>query len=236
MKKLIMTLIILSFVGVCIAASVQDAIRAVIARKNTITGSVYLTDDFYDNSFDTAKWTEGTNPVSLVEEQNNRLEIISDGARVALIRSDVLRSMQNTKVIIKVTQLSTDWGLRILPTSAISGEYGTSGEPNMYKFDMVASYILSPNVIDGGSAAEVGGNSAGLTAPVWMRIRADDTTIYFDYAEQSAQPSEGQWTNISSETWDMGTGITQDNYVYLEAYNTPGYGEVHIEYFSWESL
>jgi hypothetical protein len=34
-------------------------------------------------------------------------------------------------------------------------------------------------------------------------------------------PEDADWVTCSAEEWDMGTGITQANYVYLTSYNTP---------------
>ena len=68
-------------------------------------GEVYLTDTFDDDSLDTSKWTESIYAGSLVAEQNNRLELISNSNDVGSLRSDVIRSPQNTQVIIKATQI-----------------------------------------------------------------------------------------------------------------------------------
>jgi len=72
MKKLIMTLIILSFVGVCIAASIQDKHKAVIARRNVGGGAeafYELSDDFADGTpwtkdSDSGTWTHTNGTVS----------------------------------------------------------------------------------------------------------------------------------------------------------------------------
>ena len=61
-----------------------------------------LFDKFNDNSLDTNKWVESTNAGSLVAEQNDRLEIISNSAISGFLRSKEAFAPQNTQAIIRV--------------------------------------------------------------------------------------------------------------------------------------
>ena len=190
-----------------------------------------ILDNFDDNSLDLTKWVESTNAGSLVTEQNNRLEIASNANISGFVRSLESYSIQNKQIIIQVLQHCTDGGFKLCPTIVVDHQWDVYSESNWYNFQLIANGVLSPNVKDAGATAQVGGDSGSLTPPYWMRMRIDDTTIYFDYAEQTNKPKENEWTNISSEVWDMGTGITQEQYVYLTGYNTPTTGEPWFDNF-----
>ena len=192
-------------------------------------------DDFDDNDLNIDKWIESTNVGSLVAEQNDRLELISDASVSGFIRSVNSYDLRNKQLILKVNQASTDAGIKFCPTIVIDHIWDVYSESNWYNYQLLSG-ILSPNKkYDGGSITQVGGDSPGLTPPYWIRIRISNTTIYFDYAEQVNKPTENEWTNISSETWEMGTGIDQKQYIYFSSYNTPTTGESHLNYFSLEN-
>lgn len=197
--------------------------------------AIILEDTFKDNSLDTSKWTESANAGSLVAEQNNQLELISNSNISAFIRSNIAVSPKNTQLILKVTQHCTDAGFKLCPTVVENHQWDVYSELNWYSLQCVGSTKLSPNVKDGGSSAQVGGDSPTLSTPYWIRMRIDNTTIYFDYSKKTTKPNrDNDWINISSELWDMGTGIDQAQYCYITAYNTPSTGEPHVSDFSWE--
>ena len=231
MKKLIIIIFLLLLTG---CSQQVDSGKSVYSENiDIIFGSTTFSDDFNDNILDTEKWTESTNAGSLVVEQNNQLEVISSASVSGFVKSVSSSSPQNTQLIVKVTQTSTDAGFKLCPTDPAGHQWDVYSETNWYNFQLISGGVLSPNVKDAGTTTQVGGDSPSLTAPYWMRIRIDATTIYFDYAEQSTKPIESEWTNISSEVWDMGTGITQEQYVYLTGYNTPTTGEPNYDDFSW---
>lgn len=193
-----------------------------------------INDNFDDNSLDTSIWAESTYVGSYAAEQNQRWEISSGSSVCGYFKTISSYVLKNTTIVYKVVQHSTNAKIYICPTNVAGEIYGVWNESNWYGYFLSANH-LSPQVKDAGASAEVGGDSPDLTAPYWMRIRVDDTTIYFDYADQDGTPSEGDWHNISSEVWDMGTGIEQAQYLYLDVYDSPGTGVWFIDNFSFVS-
>jgi len=193
-----------------------------------------LFDDFNDNSLDSLKWIESSNVGSLVAEQNQRLEMISDVNISGFVRSTNKFIPKNTQLIIKVIQHCNDGGLKLCPTVVVSHEWDVYSENDWYNFQLISGGILSPNKkVSGGAVTQVGGDSPALTPPYWMRIRIDENYIYFDYAEQDSKPIESEWINISSESWSLGSSISTEHYCYLTAYNTPTTNELRYDNFYW---
>lgn len=191
-----------------------------------------LHDDFDDNSLDSTKWVESTNAGSLVVEQNGQLECASTAGVSGFVRSYSAHIPENREFIVRVDNHCVDGGFKLCPTIVASDQWDVYSEANWYNYQLIGGNIVSPSKKVAGASSQVGGDSPALTTPYWLRIRVTGTTIYFDYVNnQSAAPSDGQWVNISSEAWSIGTGITQANYIYLTGYNTPTTGEPH-----WDNM
>lgn len=196
--------------------------------------TIPYSDDFDDNTLDTNKWTESTNAGSLVEESDGRIKMISNSSISAYVRSSSAFSPQNTILKAKVLNHSTDGGFKLCPTDPSGHQWDVYSESNWYNFQLVSGPKLSVVRKAAGSVSTRATMASNLSGPpYWMRIRIDETTVYFDYADQSAEPAEGEWTTLHSETWGIGTGITQENYTYFTSYNTPTTGAAHFDDFSW---
>jgi hypothetical protein len=190
---------------------------------------MFFADDFNDNSLDALKWVESTNAGSLVVEQNQRLEVVSNSSTSGYVRSLNAYVPKNSQIIIKVLQHCTDGGFKLCPTDANNHQWDVYLQPSWYNFQLIAGGVVSP----AKNSGQIGGDSPALTAPYWLRMRINDTTIYFDYCQKDEKPTESEWINISSEAWSIGTGINQANYVYLTGYNTPSTGQPWFDSFSW---
>ena len=198
--------------------------------------AIILADDFTDNSFDTSKWTESTNSNSLVVEQNSRLELASNSNYSGWIRSNSAYPIQNTQIILKCEQHSTDYSLIICPTlPAADSQYDVYAQSNWYNIHGEASLGVQLIRKNAGSINDVG-SSTTASVPYWVRIRIADNTIYFDIANQDAEPAEEDWSNIASESWGIGSLIEADYYIFLTAYNTPSTAIAYVKYFDWESV
>ena len=89
MKKLIIILIALSFVGVCLAASIQDMHKAVIARRNVVPAGFCVggafSDNFDDNDYG-SDW-DTTEVNGTCTNQNGRSEhVVTDASGAAKIQ------------------------------------------------------------------------------------------------------------------------------------------------------
>ncbi len=193
-------------------------------------------DNFNDNDINLTQWTKSSNVGSTVLEQNQRIELSSSASVSAYFRSRAAYSPQTTTLILQVTQHCEDGGFKLCPTDPAGHEWDIYLENNWYNLQMIAGNILSPcKRVNGVGPTQIGGDSPGLTAPFWMRIRIDDTSIYFDYVDnQATEPTDGQWINISSEVWSLGSAITDTHYAYVTAYNTPTTGALYTDNFSWK--
>lgn len=182
-------------------------------------------------------WVESTNAGSNAQElSNDTLNLNSSASISAFVRSYYSRIPKNTQLIIFVQQHCTDAGFKLCPTIVASHQWDVYSEADWYNFQMIAGNILSPSKKKaGGAITQVGGDSPALTPPYWIRIAIDNTTIYFDYADQTNQPSNSEWIPISNEAYDIGTGINQAVYSYSTAYNTPTTGNSTLMNFSWTS-
>jgi len=191
-------------------------------------------DDFDDNNLNGTLWVESTNVGSLVVEQNQQLEVISSASVSGFVRSYGSFIPQNTQLIVRVTQHCTDGGFKLCPTVVVDHEWDVYSESNWYNYQLISGAISPSKKVNDGSATQIGGD-ASVSAPYWMRMKITEDTIYFDYSTQTAKPTESEWTNLSSETWGLGSDIDTAHYVYLTGYNTPTTGEPNYDSFYWEN-
>ena len=191
--------------------------------------NIELEDNFNDNSLNTTILVESTNGGSLVTEVTGILNVTSTAGVSGYVRSVDTFIPQNKDFVVKVTKHCTNAGFKLCPTDAVNHQWDVYLQSNWYNFQLDASDTISPNVKDGGSSAQVGGN-CDVKVPYWLRMHVTDTTIYFQYVNDTeTKPTEGDWVTCSSETWDMGTGITQPQYVYMTAYDTPSSGMAYYD-------
>lgn len=197
----------------------------------SVEASLPLEDDFDDNSFDTTKWVESTNGWSSVLEQNNRIEIHGAGANHGWFRSLNKFAPSGTKLRIKVTQHQQYNNMLICPTlpAADAGD-GCNSEANWYTINGNNNNTVRACKNNAGSFSWIGNQTPALTPPFWIRMRPG-ATIYFDYADQDAEPAEGDWVNFASEVWGLGSLVSSEYYVFCQQY---GANVTHLNYFKWE--
>jgi hypothetical protein len=140
--------------------------------------------------------------------------------------------MRNKQMIVKVLQHCNDGGFKLCPTDAENHQWDIYNQSNWYNFQLIAGPKLQVVRKKDGATTTLATTASNLSdLPYWMRVRVDSSKIYFDYAVQTGTPVEGDWTNLTSENWNIGTGIDQTQYIYLTSYNTPTTGSSYWNYF-----
>lgn len=191
-----------------------------------------MKDDFNDNSLDTNKWVESSASESLVEESDQKLKLISEASWSAFVYTKNKYKIQKKYIIIKVVSHSNDGGFKISTTygnGAHWPQWDIYEEADYYNFQPISGPKVRVMKKKNGSASYPA-TSPVLNVPYWLKIRFDDSKIYFEYADVNS-PTSSDWKILYSETFDLGTAITDEYYIFLTAYNTPSTGASHIDTF-----
>lgn len=163
-----------------------------------------LTDNFDDNSLDTAKWTNDQFYSSVqtaggtATEQNGRLEIAPavSSNRVTGYVSVNKYSLIGSSIYTKVTLAS---GANYGALNEIADLTAGPNNDNYYAVQLYQTDLVLKQLLAG-----VQTNSTTLTyvaaTHAWWRLRESGGTVYFDTAPSSASnpPSSGDWTNQKS--------------------------------------
>ena len=169
MKKLL-----LIFIALCLFPSLLFA-----ALVST------LSDNFNDNSIDTAKWSKDVGSGSIAET-NNELELTTNagGCDVAFF-GKAKYSYVNSQATIKII----DAGNQSLSSYKLNFWISDSGWSDYIGWRIRAGTIS----VDGGTY------SASYVAATYryLRIRGSSTLIYFDYSSDGVS-----WTNADSIDWN----------------------------------
>ena len=192
-----------------------------------------MEDDFNDNSLDLNKWVESTAAQSYVAEENQQLNISSAASWSAFVFTNDTYKIQNKSIMVKVERQSTDGGFKITPTygnGAHWPQWDIYEEATYYNYQLYTGNTV--RIMKKSGSTTYPATSSGLATPFWLRMRINDTTIFFDYANNTdAIPSASNWTNLHSEAWGLATAITADYHFFLTSYNTPTTGESIMDNF-----
>lgn len=182
--------------------SARHVIAAVILNGTAASSTNTLTDDFSDNSRDTAKWDTG-NPFNLAAgpapvEANGRLEItpatnvVGYNGYMAVNEFNLIGS----SVFAKLSQGTNN-------VVGVETSFGVTAGTNVYYELLLSGGQLHPGYATGGSSTTVGA-AINYDAPThtWFRIRESGGTIFWDTAPSTASdpPIEADWVNQRSVT------------------------------------
>ena len=178
--------------------------------------TVLLFDDFNAATIDANKWNKGTNSGNQSQAANNVLELRSTGTQTGWIITKNNFAARNTTASMKITQPNDDGNLGMTPTYALSSTNGIYNQATWYRFYVYRDVAAGPyqlfvqwkknGVVDG---IDVTGNAV-LNGSFHMRMRCDDTRIYFEFS------IDGQaWTAAYSEPFGL-TAHTLNSAFYYE--------------------
>jgi hypothetical protein len=144
-----------------------------------------LTDNFNDNSIDTAKWGTDTDGGS-ISEVNQEIEISSNGEFSSQSNSYDLTGEQVTLKIIDTGTISST-GYQFDFAVNINWSYINSLHWEIWKGKLYAIYIVA------GDETDILVGNYSLTAHKYLQIRESSGTIYWDYSSDGIT-----WTNGAS--------------------------------------
>lgn len=158
-----------------------------------------LTDNFDDNSRDTAKWNIGTLKGSsaggTITETNQRLEILPPGSTgytgyLSVDNYDLTGSSIYCKITPSTTLDAVEEVDLVVGTDSSNYYLAAIGSANIFFQKNIA-----------GSAANIAAPAYNSTTHAWFRLRESGGTIFMDVAGTGASdpPVSGDWTNIGSE-------------------------------------
>jgi lysophospholipase L1-like esterase len=193
-----------------------------------------FSDNFSGNSLDTNKWRKGTNSGNLSRVASDALELSSSGTQTAWIVSRNAYAARNTTVSLKITQPNDDGNLGMTPTYALSASNGIFNQATWYRFYVYRDFSSGPyrlyvqwkknGAVDG---LDVTGNAV-LNGSFHMRLRCDDTRIYFEFS-----PDNQAWTAAYSEPFGLSGYTLNDAFYYeLAAYRTSVKGVLKVDDFA----
>lgn len=171
------------------------AARYVQAVSNPLAST--LTDNFDDNSRDTAKWNIGTLKAvgtgGTINETNQRLEILpaTSSGYTGYISAD---PWNIDSVYVKITSAAA--------LDATEEAYlGVGLDSSNYYLALIGNGFTFFQKNIAGSAANVRSVAYDSTNHVWFRLRVVAGTVYMDTAGSGASnpPIESDWTNFSSQ-------------------------------------
>ena len=211
----------------------------VLGVSTNFTFTTLPTPPLFADSFNTAtldlnKWQRGTNSENQSAVMNNALELRSQSAQSGWVITKPAFIAQNTTVTVKVTQPNDDGDLGMSPTFKLNSATGIYSEENWYRFYLYreepGNYRLYVEWLKAGvkDGLDVTGNLT-ITAQsgVYLRLRMDDTRIYFE-----ASLDGQQWLTTYSEVFSL-PGYTLSNKFYYElsASRTASRGVLRVDDF-----
>lgn len=185
-----------------------------------------LSDNFNDNSIDTALWDTYTDGGSTITEQNQRLEfgsVTNSGSGYAHIRTDVNYDWTDSNIAIDMAQVvdqhfsHENMFIYVLDTDSI-------GWPQNYEGWYIANGMIKAAKSVANSFTSLWETTYSATTHRWLRIRHAGSTLYLDTAPSTASnpPTSAQWVNrwsgspahsvtskklhMSMGAWDAGHG------------------------------
>jgi hypothetical protein len=202
------------------------------AKADMSVDTFPLTDNFGDASIDQDKWRRGDHATEASVEEDGVLKVQNSTATTSgYVRTRHQYTAKYSTLEVKVNQHGNDGGFKLCPTDPAGHQWDIYSENDWYNHQLTTGPALSPNKrADGVGPTQIGGDSPTLTVPYWVRMRIDDSTIYFDYKDNLSDA----WINISSETWSLSTAITSTYYAYMTGYNTQTTGVPHYDDFNWQ--
>lgn len=190
-----------------------------------MTDIITLTDNFTDNSLNTAKWSKEGSHASEIAEQNNRLEI----SHTALAEYETLISnntfdLTDSSLTVRIPDAGNQ-------TLASHGAYiGVRINTSNTLFLVIQNNYLYAYKKVSGTQTQIGTQIAySATDHLWLRIREFKGKIYFD-----TSPDSHIWTNrwscdnpfaVTALTVYLQSGSWQDetagSYAYFNDLNVP---------------
>lgn len=191
-------------------------------------------DDFTGSSLNTAKWQKGTNAGNKTIVKSNALELRSQNGESGWVVTKNAYPARHALVSVKVVKPNNDGALGMCPTFSAAARYGIYDQNNWYRFYTYRSGNSGPYRLFAGwkkngveNSLEVTGNLV-ITGAVYMRLRFDESKIYFD-----ASLDGSHWTETYAETFDLpGYSLTSSYYYELAAYKTGVNGVLTVDDFS----
>jgi hypothetical protein len=197
-----------------------------------------LADNFQGDSLDTNKWLSGTNSGNLSRVASNVLELRSQSSQTGWVITRNAFAARHTTVSLKVVQPSDDGNLGVSPTYTITSTDGIYNEVVWYRFYVYRDLASGPYRLyvqwkkNGAvNGLDVTGNAV-LNGAFYMRLRFDDTRIYFEFSVDGLA-----WTTTYSEPFGL-AGYSLDSAFYYElaAYRTEDRGVLQVDDFSIASF
>lgn len=196
-----------------------------------------FSDDFTGSSINTTKWLKGTNVGNKTVIKNNALELRSQNGESGWVVTKNAYAARFTVVTVKVVQPNNDGTLGISPTFSASARNGIYDEKNWYRFYTYRNSSTGPYRLYAGwkkngieNSLDVTGGLV-ITGAVYMRLRFDESKIYFD-----ASLDGSQWVETYAETFALsGYTLTTPFYYELAAYKTGVNGVRTLDDFSISS-
>lgn len=196
--------------------------------------TILFADDFIGSSLNSAKWQKGTNAGNKIAVKSNALELRSQNSESGWVVTKNAYAARQTSVTVKVVKPNNDGALGMSPTFNLPARYGIYEQNNWYRFYTYRSSNSGPYRLYAGwkkngveNSRDVTGNLV-ITGAVFMRLRFDDSRIYFD-----ASLDGNNWTETYAETFDLpGYSLTTPYYYELAAYKTGVNGIRTVDDFS----
>lgn len=164
------------------------------AQKYNLIGSAAstLSDNYNDNSLDTAKWDKTTYSADATQvlEQNTRIEIThSTGPQYNELSSKGIYDLTGSAIFAKITDVGNQ---TLLSHEAIFGiQFGTN---NKLYFDINQNTLYGWKLVNGTQTAAFTGIAYSATNHLYLKVRESAGTIFFD----ASATGTGTWTNIGS--------------------------------------
>ncbi len=196
--------------------------------------TTFFTDDFTGSSLNTVKWQKGTNAGNKTVVKSNALELRSQNGESGWVVTKNAYPARHALVTVKVVKPNNDGTLGMCPTFSAPARYGIYDQNNWYRFYTYRSGNSGPYRLFAGwkkngveNSLEVTGNLV-ITGAVYMRLRFDESKIYFD-----ASLDGSHWTETYAETFALpGYSLTSSFYYELAAYKTGVNGVLTVDDFS----
>lgn len=194
--------------------------------------------DFNESAVDNYEWLLGTNSGNATTITSNELYLQTDEAQSGWVITRQNFTATNIMASIQITQASDEMFIGMSPTYVLSATNDIHSQSNFYKFYLYRpthsgnySLYLTKKVNGSTTDTDITGGLTISGVPIWMRIRTNQTNIFYDISLNSG----ASWSTVLNEAFNL-SGYTLDNvFHFVLAVNNSGTnGVAHVDNFRIE--